>query len=114
MHRGDCDATIRCMKQLTIQLADAEGVVLEERTIDGDFASIDDYVATLCDAEGEERARQRLDALLLEGLEGEPVEATEAFWDELRRSVAEDDQTEQGAGTASGTSRVGGDRSLVS
>ena len=78
------------MKHVTIRLADAQGVVIEERTAEGEFTTIDDYVAALVEAEGEERARERFEALLLEGLEGEDIEWTDAHWADLRRSIAED------------------------
>lgn len=78
------------MKHVTIRLADAQGVVIEERTVEGEFTTIDDYVAALVEAEGEERARERFEALLLEGLEGEDIEWTDAHWADLRRSIAED------------------------
>lgn len=73
------------MKHVIIRLADADGAVIEERTIEGEFASIDDYVASLVDAEGDERVRERWEGLLLEGLEGEPTEMTDADWKKLRR-----------------------------
>lgn len=72
------------MKHVTIRLADAQGVVLEERTVEGEFATIDDYVAAMVQADGDERARERFEALLLEGLEGEAKEMTDADWEELR------------------------------
>ena len=77
------------MKHVTIRLADAAGVVLEERTIEGEFASIDDYVRALVDAQEDEAARERFEALLLEGLEGEATEWTDADWDKLRRSIVD-------------------------
>ena len=73
------------MKHVTIRLADAEGVVLEERTIEGEFASIDEYVRALVDAQGDTVARERFEALLLEGLEGESTEWTDADAARLER-----------------------------
>lgn len=86
--RRRCDLHI--MEHMTIQLSDAQGMVIDELTITGEFASISDYVKALVDAESDERARERFEALLLEGLEGEATEMTDADWDELRRSIAGD------------------------
>ena len=78
-------ATFALMKHVTIRLADAEGVVLEERTVEGEYSSIDDYVAALVDAQGDARARARIEGLLLEGLEGEATEWTAEDAERLER-----------------------------
>lgn len=80
---GRCDDAD--MKHVTIRLSDAQGTLIEERTVTGEFASIDAYVASLVDAGDDDRARERWEALLLEGLEGEGIEMTDAHWDRLHR-----------------------------
>ena len=85
---------VRCeiadMKHVIIRLADSQGAVLEERTVEGEYSTIDEYVAAMVAADGDERARERFEALLMEGLEGDATEWTDADWAELRRSIAED------------------------
>jgi antitoxin ParD1/3/4 len=51
-------------------------------------ASPEDYAAELVRPGLKARAQAKLEALLLEGLEGEATEWTEADWDALRRRAA--------------------------
>ncbi len=73
------------MKHVTIRLADAEGVVLEERTVEGEFGSIEHYLATYHPVVTGAYSPDQLEAMLLEGLEGEATEMTDADWKELHR-----------------------------
>lgn len=73
------------MKHVTIRLADAEGVVLEERTVEGEFASIEDYLATHHPVVTGAYSPDQLESMLLAGLEGEATAMTDADWDELHR-----------------------------
>lgn len=56
------------MKHVTIPLSDAQHAALESRVSGGDYASVEEYVTALIDAEARTRAQERLEALLLEGL----------------------------------------------
>ena len=89
MHRRHTGATFDRMKHVTIRLADAEGVVLEDRTIEGEFATIIQCLAMLVGGPPSFSSPEELEALLLEGLAGEEIEADEAFWADLRKTIAE-------------------------
>lgn len=75
------------MKHVRIQLSDADGALIEERTVSGDFASIDDYVAALLDAQDDERRRERLEELLLEGVRSPSIPWTPEVRAEIRRAA---------------------------
>ena len=59
------------MKHVTIPLSDAQHAALEASVTGGDYASVENYVAALIDADARVRAQERLEELLLEGLRGE-------------------------------------------
>ena len=61
---------------------------VEEQVADGHFASASEYVRKLILADAKAKAQEKLEALLLEGLEGEATEWTEADWQELKRRAA--------------------------
>ena len=76
------------MDDIRISLPDIEKAFVDEQVAEGDFASASDYVAALIHAEAKAKAQEKLEALLLAGLEGEDIEWTDANWDELRSRIA--------------------------
>ena len=54
------------MKHVIIPLSDAQHAALAARVTGGDYASVEEYVTALVDADA--RAQERLEELLLEGL----------------------------------------------
>lgn len=75
---------------MNISLPDAMKAFVEEQVQSGGFGTVSEYVRDLVRRDQKERAQDRLEALLLEGLEsgpGEPV--TPEFWNNLRREVQE-------------------------
>ena len=85
---------------MTITLPDALARWVAERAARLGYESADAYVADLVEAEMNSdipagpahltpSSQEELDRMLLEGLEGEPIVADEAFWDERRRVLAE-------------------------
>jgi antitoxin ParD1/3/4 len=74
------------MNDITISLPDASlRAYVEQVVAGGDYRSASDYVATLINEDRKRRAKARLEALLLEGLEGEPQVLTKEDWDQMRR-----------------------------
>ena len=60
---------------------------VEKQTETG-YSTPSEYVRELIRDDQKRRAKERLDALLLEGLDsGEPLPATPEFWDELKREA---------------------------
>ena len=76
------------MDDIRISLPDIEKAFVDEQVAEGDYASASDYVAALIHAQAKAKAQEKLEALLLAGLEGEDIEWTDANWDELRSRIA--------------------------
>jgi len=54
----------------------------------GGYSTASEYVRELIRADQKRKSRERLEALILEGLQsGEPAEMTAEDWEELRRRV---------------------------
>lgn len=74
------------MNEITIALPDkATKAYLDQVVASGAFKSTSDYVAALINDDRKRRAKGKLEALLLEGLEGEPKRMTNADWEQMRR-----------------------------
>ena len=76
------------MDDLHISLSDRQQAFIDEQVATGDYSNAADYVAALIEAEAKARAQEKLEALLLEGLDSDDEEWTEADWDELRKLAA--------------------------
>ena len=76
------------MDDLRISLTDPLQTFVDEQVAAGDYGNAADYVAALIEAEAKARAQEKLEALLLEGLDSEETEWTEADWDDLRRRAS--------------------------
>ena len=76
------------MDDLRIFLSDRQQAFIDEQVATGDYSNAADYVAALIEAEAKARAQEKLEALLLEGLDSDDEEWTEADWDELRKLAA--------------------------
>ncbi|MBL1177542.1 ribbon-helix-helix domain-containing protein [Pantanalinema sp. GBBB05] len=76
---------------LNISLPDQVQSFVEEQAIAAGFNSANEYVCHLILREQDRIAQQeRIQSLLLEGLEsGEPAEATEAWWEQKRTQLVE-------------------------
>jgi antitoxin ParD1/3/4 len=76
---------------LNISLPDQVQTFVEEQAIAAGFNSANEYVYHLILREQERVAQQeRIESLLLEGLEsGEPVEATDDWWEQKRTQLVE-------------------------
>jgi antitoxin ParD1/3/4 len=76
---------------LNISLPDQVQTFVEEQAIAAGFNSANEYVYHLILREQERVAQQeRIESLLLEGLEsGEPLEATDGWWEEKRSQLVQ-------------------------
>ena len=78
------------METMNITLPDALKAFVEMQVVEGGYSSASEYIRELIRADQKRKAEEKLEALLLEGLDsGEPIEATEAFWHEKRRLLLE-------------------------
>jgi antitoxin ParD1/3/4 len=76
------------MKTMNVSLPDAMRSFIEEQTKTGGFSTASEYVRSLVREDQKSKSRERLEALLLEGLEsGEAQELTAGVWEEVRGEV---------------------------
>jgi antitoxin ParD1/3/4 len=62
---------------------------VEQEVAEGGYESAEKYIRHLISVEHKRRAKERLEALMLEGLNsGEPEEVTPEWWAKLREDIA--------------------------
>jgi antitoxin ParD1/3/4 len=76
------------MDDIRISLSGSTKAFVDAEVADGSYASVMECVDDLLLAGTKAKAQEKLEALLLEGLEGEDIEWTDANWDELRDRIA--------------------------
>ena len=75
------------MTSMNVSLPQELKDYIEQQTKAG-YSTPSEYVRELIREDQKRRAKEKLDALLLEGLDsGDPLPATPAFWDELKREA---------------------------
>ena len=63
---------------------------VQERVSEGGYSSVSEYVRDLIRADQKRKAEERIDALLLEGLDsGPPLPVTPEYWEEKKRKLTE-------------------------
>jgi antitoxin ParD1/3/4 len=78
------------METMNIALPESMKHYVQERVSEGGYSSASEYVRELIRADQKRRADDRIDALLLEGLEsGEPIPVTKEYWEEKKRKLTE-------------------------
>lgn len=73
------------MAILNIQLRDDLQIVARARATERGYASVDEYLAELIEADGTVAVSEGLEAEILDGLASSAREMTSAEWDEMRR-----------------------------
>ena len=77
------------MTTMNISLPDELKEFVEEQLSKGQYASVSEYIRELIRDARKRAAQERLEALLLEGLDsGEPIDVTPEFWNERREELA--------------------------
>lgn len=75
------------MTSMNVSLPEELKEYVEAQTKSG-YSTPSEYVRELIREDQKRRAKERLDTLLLEGLDsGDPLPATPAFWDELKQEA---------------------------
>lgn len=77
------------MTTMNISLPEEMKAFIEAQTAQEGHASASDYLRSLVREAQKRRARQELDAKLLEGLQSPAGEMTRADWDALRKRIDE-------------------------
>jgi antitoxin ParD1/3/4 len=77
------------METMNISLPESLKQFIDEHVAKGGYSTVSEYIRALVRDDQKRKAQERLEALLLEGLEsGEPTEMTKENWDEIRREAA--------------------------
>jgi antitoxin ParD1/3/4 len=78
------------METMNIALPDAMKHFVQDRVSEGGYSSVSEYVRELIRADQRRKAEERIDALLLEGLDsGPPIPVTAEYWEEKKRRLTE-------------------------
>ena len=78
------------METMNIALPESMKQFVQDRVSEGGYSSVSEYVRELIRADQRRKAQDRIDALLLEGLDsGEPIPVTPEYWEEKKRRLTE-------------------------
>jgi antitoxin ParD1/3/4 len=78
------------METMNIALPESMKLFVQERVAEGGYSSASEYVRELIRADQRRKAQDRIDALLLQGLDsGEPIPVTREYWEEKKRQLTE-------------------------
>lgn len=78
------------MDTMNIALPEAMKQFVQDRVSEGGYSSVSEYIRELIRADQRRKAEERIDALLLEGLDsGAAVPVTPEYWDEKKRKLTE-------------------------
>ena len=76
------------MTTLQITLPEPLREFLERQVAEGGYPTASDYVQSLLREVQKRKAKQQVEAMLLDGLKsGEPIEVTAAYWEEKQRQL---------------------------
>ena len=78
------------MTTLNISLPEPMKTFVEGEVAQGGYSSTSEYVRSLIREAQKRKAQEKLEALLLAGLEsGEPIEVTPEYWEKKRKQLEE-------------------------
>ena len=78
------------METMNIALPESMKQFVQEHVSAGGYSSVSEYVRELIRADQKRKVEERIDALLLEGLDsGEAVPITKEYWEEKKRRLTE-------------------------
>ncbi len=76
------------MTSISISLPEPMKIFIEEQVAQGDYNSASEYVQELISQDQKRKAQERLEGLLIEGLDsGEPIEVTNEWWEQKRTQL---------------------------
>jgi antitoxin ParD1/3/4 len=78
------------MDTMNIAIPESLKQFVQERVMDGGYSSVSEYMRELIRADQRRKIEERIDALLLEGLDsGEPIAVSPEYWEEKKRKLTE-------------------------
>ena len=75
------------MDDIRISLSDSSKAFVDAQVAEGNYASVSECIDDALRAKAKADAQEKLEALLLEGLEGEDIAWTPELMDEIRRAA---------------------------
>lgn len=75
------------MTTLNISLPDAMRAYIEQKVAAGGFSTASEYISELVRADQKRAAQERLESLLLEGLDSETVEIDDGWWERKKADL---------------------------
>jgi len=70
---------------MTISIPDSVKELVDQEVASGAFPTAEDYIRALVEADHKQKALDRLEAKLIEGLDSPASEMTQQDWDDIRR-----------------------------
>jgi antitoxin ParD1/3/4 len=78
------------IETMNIALPESMKQFVRDRVLEGGYSSVSEYVRELIRADQRRRMEDRVDGLLLEGLDsGAPIPVTKEYWEEKKRRLTE-------------------------
>jgi antitoxin ParD1/3/4 len=78
------------METMNIALPESMKQYVQARVNEDGYSSSSEYIRDLIRADQRRKAEERIDSLLLEGIEsGEPIPVSKEYWDEKKRKLTE-------------------------
>jgi antitoxin ParD1/3/4 len=78
------------MDTMNIALPESMKHFVQERVSEGGYSSVSEYMRELIRNDQKQKVNERIDALLLEGLEsGDPIPVTKEYWEEKKRRLTQ-------------------------
>ena len=82
------------METMNISLPNSLKQFVQEQVAGGGYGNVSEFIRELIREAQRQKARNKLEQLLLEGLEsGDPIPATPEFWEKMRNELIERHQT---------------------
>lgn len=76
------------MDTMNIALPESMKQYVQGRVSEGGYSSVSEYVRDLIRADQKRKTEERIDALLLDGLDsGQPIPFTPEYWEEKKRKL---------------------------
>ena len=76
------------MASLNVSLPDALHEFIDSQVTEGGYGTASEYISTLVREAQKQKERERIETLLLEGMNsGEPVEVGPEYWEEKHRRL---------------------------
>ena len=78
------------METMNIALPESMKHFVQARVTEGGYSGVSEYICERIRADRKRNAQERIDTLLLEGLDaGKPVAVTPEYWEEKKRRLSE-------------------------